>query len=163
MKTIYILVLTLCFAAAISGQTISPNDLKLIEGKQWIGTLTYLDYGSNKKTSIKSNVTITKSDKKVGTWRFDYAYPDEPKADSKEDAILSSDGKTFDGETVIENTKLPGGGRRIVTTKPGKDNDRTALYRFTYDFTSTKFSVRKDVLIDGSKEYFERNTYAWTR
>jgi len=163
MKIVLLLLFTLAFGLTAQAQSISPKDLKSLEGKEWIGTLNYLDYTSNKKISIKSNVTITRPDTKKLTWLYEFAYPDEPKANSKEELVLSVDGKTFDGETVIANTKLPGGGRRIVTTKAGKDNDRPATYRLTYDFTKKRFSVRKDVRIDGAKDYFERNTYTWTR
>ncbi len=166
----YISILVVALALVISGSaqipkkaTLNADDLKPLEGKQWVGDLTYLDYGTNKKTTIRSNVTISRSAKKGLTWTFDYQYPGEPNANSKENIVLSQDGLTFDGETVIENTKLADGIRRLVTTKRGNDNDRKALYRFTYEFGKIKFTVRKDVLIDGTTDYFERNTYSWTR
>lgn len=168
MKTCLSFIIALVFAVAVSAQTTSnvkltSDDLKPLEGKQWVGNLSYLDYGSGKQTTIKSNVTISRSVEKPLTWLFDYQYPDEPKANSKSEVLLSNDGLLFNGETLIENTKLGDSSRRIVTTKPGNDNNRKALYRYTYNFGNDKFSIRKDVLIDGTTEYFERNTYSWTR
>ncbi len=39
------------FVVSASAQSakISADDIKIIEGTKWVGTLTYLDYNSNKK------------------------------------------------------------------------------------------------------------------
>lgn len=137
---------------------LEPKDLAVIEGSKWIGTLTYLDYSSNKKTLIKSNLTVSKAAGEKNVWIFDYEYPDEPKANSKDRVILSENGKTLDGETVSEVTKT-----KIVTLKAGTDNGLTAIFRFTYEFGKDRFSIRKEVKPEGSVDYFERNTYSWTR
>ena len=123
----------------------------------------YLDYGTNKQTSIKSNVTVSRPDSGKLTWTFDYQYPEEPKANSKENVELSPDGKPFDGETVVERTKLPDGTLKFVTTKSGEDNGKKALYRYTYLTGKNSFSVKKEVRLEGSTEYFVRNEYAWKR
>ena len=166
MKTLHIAILiALVFLVSASAQTakISPDDLKGLEGSQWIGTLTYLDYSSNKKTAIKSNVTISRVAADKFTWTFEYQYPDEPKANSQDSVILSPDGKTLDGETVIERSKLPDGTLKFVTTKNGEDNGKKALYRFTYLASKNNFSVKKEARLEGTTEYFVRNEYAWTR
>lgn len=142
---------------------ITANDLTAIEGVQWVGTLTYLDYSSNKKTSIKSNLTVMRAPGESNVWIFDYRYPDEPKANSKDRVILSADGKIIDGEAVSELSKLKGGGIKLVTLKDGTDNNLTAVFRFTYEISKDSFSIRKEVRADGSVGYFERNTYSWTR
>jgi hypothetical protein len=159
------IVIATVFIVSASAQTvkISPNDLKTLEGAQWIGTLTYLDYGTNKQTSIKSNVTVSRSDNGKLVWTFDYQYPDEPKANSKDEVNLSLDGKMFDGETVIERIKQADGTLKFVTTKEGVDNGKKSLYRFTYLAGKNSFSVKKEVRQEGSAEYFVRNEYAWTR
>ena len=40
---------------------LNPADLQPLHGPQWKGALTYLDYTSNKKVSIPSNLTVTSS------------------------------------------------------------------------------------------------------
>lgn len=164
MKTvIFIFVFSLALMVSASAQTakITAEDLKPLEGKQWVGDLTYLDYTSKKKTSIKSNVTITRPNDL--TWIFDMQYPLEPNANSKDETKLSADGRTFDGETVIERIELPDGILKIVTTKPGKDDNRDSTFRHVYLIGKKSFSIKKEVKFDGSAEYFERNTYSWTR
>lgn len=164
MKIIYALILTALSVVICLGQDVSvdKNDLNILSGPKWIGELTYLDYSSNKKTSIKSNVTVEAAKDKLGRWTFKYEYPDEPKANTTSEVSLSNDGKSFSGQTVIERS-VTDGTVRIVTTKEGTDNDRKALFRFTYSISKDRFSIRKDVQIEESKDWFERNTYNWSR
>jgi hypothetical protein len=143
--------------------TISPKDLKIIEGPKWSGTLTYLDYNSNKNTSIKSELTVTRLIKDPATWRFDYTYPDEPKANRSSEAALSKNGRMFFGEDVVEQKKLRDGSVKIVTTQAGSDDDKPALFRYTYLIGDRAFSIKKEVRINGTEAFFERNTYSWTR
>lgn len=166
MKTFYVAILiAACLMVSASAQTakISPDDLKILEGTQWTGTLTYLDYGTNKQTSIKSNVTVSRPDAEKLTWTFDYQYPLEPKANRKDQVVLTPDGKTFDGETVIERIKQADGTLKIVTTKEGVDNGKKSLYRFTYLAGKNSFYVKKEVRQESSTEFFVRNEYAWKR
>jgi hypothetical protein len=163
LLTLFAVTIALSITASAQSAKISAKDLKPLEGSQWIGNLTYLDYQSKKPTSIKSNVTVTRNATDKLKWTFAMQYPLEPKANRTEDIVLSSDGKTFDGETVIERTKLPDGTLRIVTSKPGKDDDRPATLRHTYLVGKKTFSIKKEVKLDSETEYFERNTYSWTR
>ncbi|MBK8301902.1 MAG: hypothetical protein WBC19_09685 [Pyrinomonadaceae bacterium] len=163
LLTLFAVTIALTVTTAAQTAKISAKDLKPLEGDQWIGNLTYLDYQSKKPTSIKSNVTVTRNATDKLKWTFAMQYPLEPKANRTEDIILSPDGKTFDGETVIERTKLPDGMLRIVTSKPGKDDNRPATLRHTYLVGKKTFSIKKEVKLDSETEYFERNTYSWTR
>jgi hypothetical protein len=126
-RTLFLVTIALAVTTSAQTAKVSASDLKPLEGKQWIGSLTYLDYSSNN------------------------------------DVKLSADGRIFDGESVVERTKLPGGVLKIVTTKPGKDNNRDATFRHTYLIGKAAFSIKKEVRIDGTSEFFERNTYSWTR
>jgi hypothetical protein len=166
MKTLFaLLVIAIALPFGASAQTvkISAKDLKPLEGKLWIGNLTYLDYKSKKRTSIKSNVKITRSAVDKLVWTFDMQYPLEPGANGKDDVKLSADGMTLDGETIVERTKLPDGGLRIVTVKSGQDDGRNSTIRHTYLISKSAFSIKKDVKLEGTDEFFERNIYSWTR
>lgn len=164
-KVVAILIFAVCVSSAFGQKTkVVPKDLKILEGPKWVGSLTYIDYSSGRSTSIKCNLTITRDNKKPRIWIFDYEYPDEPKANKKSELILSPDGRTFDGETVDQfDDKLVIGGSRLITTKNGTDNDKPATFRYTYEFGNKSFWLKKEVLIDGGKEWFERNRYTWHR
>ena len=162
MKTLNVLAAVFVFvAAAFTQQSLAPADLAPVEGGKWIGELTYLDYRSNKKTAIKSNLSVTKTSDNA--WSFAYEYPDEPKANSTGEVTLSADGGTFNGQKVVSKHKLGNGGLEIVTEKVGEDNNKRAVFRYTYALADNSFSIRKDVRIDGTAEWFERNTYNWSR
>jgi hypothetical protein len=165
MKLFIVVVFCFCAAWTAAGQApvITAADLDRLTGPSWAGTLTYVDYSSNKRTSIRSNLTVTKVGGDSGAWRFAYEYPDEPKANQTSDAVLASGGKNFFGEDVVEKTKLADGSLRFVTTQRGTDNDKPALFRYTYLIARNSLSIKKEVRIDGSKDFFERNVYEWKR
>ena len=160
-----ILALTLIASSGAFAQTarLTADDLKVLEGDKWIGKLTYLDYRSNKPTSIRSNLTVRRSPEHGGMWWFDYEYPDEPKANSTTSTVLMNDGKKFLDQDVIEKTVLPDRSLRVVTTRTGEDNHKKALFRFTYMLSPKAFAVKKEVQLEGSAEWFERNSFSWTR
>lgn len=164
-----ILVVALLTASSLFGFTflkqpkVNTKDLQRLTGAQWIGTLTYLDYRTNKKISILSNLIVTRSAEDKLSWIFEYQYPDEPKANSKDTVTISKDGKTIDGKTVIERTTLAGDTIRIVTEKSGTDNDKSALFRYTYLLSARSFSIKKEVRYEGTTEFIERNQYSWQR
>ena len=142
---------------------VAAEDLRGLTGARWTGTLTYLDYRSNNKVSIPSNLRVTQADEGGSAWVFEYEYPEEPKANGKQTLKISDDGTVFDGERVVERAGLGGGGFRLVTVKRGKDNEKEALFRFTYTLEGSAFSIKKEVRPEGAAEFFERNTYSWKR
>lgn len=142
---------------------IMDRDLQLLTGAEWTGNLVYLDYQKNKSVSIPSNLTVTKSAADKSSWTFEYRYPDEPKANSKANVTLGEDGKLIDGERVIERAKLSGDRLKIVTEKSGSDNDKKALFRFTYLLGKTSLSIKKEVRYEDAKKFFVRNEYRWKR
>ena len=142
---------------------VSAEDLRRLTGARWTGTLTYLDYRANRQVSIPSNLTVTQAAGDETSWVFEYEYPDEPKANGKRSLKLSDDGAVFDGETVVERASLDGGGFRLVTVKRGKDNEKEALFRFTYTLEGSTFNIKKEVRAEGAAEFFERNRYSWKR
>jgi hypothetical protein len=166
MKTIICLFI---FASSVFGfvnlksPKVKPGDFKPLSGEQWKGKLTYQDYRSNKKVSILSNLTVAKSKDDELSWVFEYEYPDEPKANEKSIVKISKDGKSIDNETVIERTKLPNETLKIVTTRNGTDNDKPAVFRYTYLINKKSFSIKKEVKYEEAQEFFERNEYKWSR
>lgn len=142
---------------------VRTKDLQTLTGAKWAGSLSYLDYRKNQKVSIPSTLTVTQSVEDKSSWMFEYQYPDEPKANSKEIVTLSKDGKFINAEMVIERTNLPGDVLKIVTEKNGSDNDKKALFRFTYLLSKTSLSIKKEVKYEDATGFFVRNEYSWKR
>ena len=139
------------------------TDLQILTGQPWTGTLTYLDYRSNRPVSIRSDLNVSGPMGDEPVWIFDYRYPDEPKANSRETVTLGKDGTTLNGERVVERSSVTGERLRVVTEKSGMDNDRKAAIRSTYLIGPRSFSIKKEVRYDDAQEYIERNRYEWTR
>jgi len=162
MKVISVLVLAIAIAACRHSLAVMPDDFTILTGPEWRGNLTYLDYGTKKKVSIPSNLTVLQSPSDPDSYTFEYFYPDEPKANDQEVIEVSRDGLMIDGETVVERSTA-GGVLRIVTEKTGEDDDRKALFRFTYLISPASFSLKKEVRFDGERNFLERNEYRWSR
>ena len=162
MKKFFTLLTFCCLLFSINhinAQTqIYPSDLKILAGEKWVGKLTYLDYSSNKKTSILSDLIIEPTTDSL-IWIFKNIYPKEPKANSESKSKISRKGKIFDGEKVIERTQSNADELKIVTTKL-KDKKQ---YRYTYLISKDKFSIRKEEKGASDKDFFERNTYEYSR
>jgi len=150
-------------ASADPTAAVSEADLRRLSGAQWKGTLSYRDYQTDRRTTILSNLTVTRSAGDPRAWIFAYEYPEEPRANSRDTVAVSADGRSIGDETVIERRMLPDGTLRVVTRGTGKDNDRDATFRHTYLIGGSRASIRKEVMYEGTAEYFERNEYAWTR
>ncbi|MEP6922269.1 MAG: hypothetical protein ABI967_14175 [bacterium] len=159
-----LLIASSIFGPAFTTQPkVNSKDLQRLTGTQWQGTLTYLDYRSNKKVSIPSHLTVIRSVEDKFSWVFEYQYPDEPKANSKDTVTISRDGRVIDGESVIERSSLGGDTTRIVTEKKGMDNDKSALFHYTYLIGASSLSIKKEVRYDGATEFIERNQFNWKR
>ena len=142
------------------GPTLSATDFLAIEG-DWVGTLTYTDYGSGKPTVIAANASVTlTSDNKID---YTISYPDEPWEDSKSTMKISKDGRLLDGHVVSERITAEDGILIVTTRYRGEDDNRPADIRQTYGLGKMNFYIRKDVQFDDSDTYLQRNTYAFTR
>lgn len=152
-----------------AGQHVSNNSRWLIEDFNrisevlWRGELCYLDYGKNVWVSIPSNLRVTQSEQDASIWLWSYGYDDEPHANAKDGIRLSEDGKRLGEEEVISRELRPNGTLSIVTTMPGKDDNRPAQFRFTYTINAENFERKKEVQIVGSEDYFVRHVYTWKR
>jgi hypothetical protein len=158
-----LIVSSLFAGVSVKSPKIKGDDLKRLTGERWTGTLTYLDYGRNKKVSIPSNLVVIRSAENKRTWIFEFQYPNEPQANSKRTLTIGADGRTFGEETIVARTTLADKTLKIVTEKKGTDNDKQALFRFTYLLSATNFSIKKEVRYEGASDFFERNEYTWRR
>jgi len=163
MKVFVLSLLIVSHLVFTTESKVTRDDLQVLTGTEWSGTLTYLDYRSNKKVSIPANLTVRSNGEDKWSWVFEYKYPDEPKANSEEIVRLSKDGKSLNGEVVLERTSLADGAVRFVTEKKGQDNNRSASFRFIYELSAKTFSIKKEVRYEDENQFFERNEYRWNR
>ncbi|MCW3464916.1 hypothetical protein [Chitinophaga nivalis] len=136
---------------------LKSNDLDGLTGKNWSGSLIYRDYSTQKLVSIPTALTVTVSVKGTGSYNFKTSYPKEPSHDNLQVIAITNKGQTIDGENVKARTLLPEGTLTFVTERKGVDNDREALFRFTYRIGKTSFSRKQEVCYVGDSTWFMRN------
>lgn len=153
-------------ATVLSAQAaVTSKDIDRLVGPGWHGTLTYRDYTTEARTTIKSALLLQKIPASTATdarWDMRIAYADEPHANSGDTISLSTDGKRFRDAIVTEREILTNGAVRIVTESDGKDNEKPARIRLVYLVGEHAASIQKFVRYNGG-EYFERHIYEWTR
>ena len=142
---------------------ITLTDIKHLLG-DWKGTLTYLDYTSNRPYTMPSEVNI----RQIGKGKqfvFSNIYPDEPKANNADTLRILLGGHRMDKEVVKTRRKLLTGDIEIVTEYKDADGNahEPALIRHTYTFGKTTFVKRKEVQFVGKSEWIKRNEYNYTR
>lgn len=168
---IQFVVATALSATAFSAQTATAQaaatraDIDRLTGPGWTGTLTYRDYTTEARTTIKAAPLVTRlgvSADGAALWDFRMAYADEPHANTGDTLRLSPNGTTLRGASVVERRELADGRVQIVTEQDGRDNERPARIRTVYLLGAHTASLQKLVRYEG-KEFFERHIYEWAR
>lgn len=145
---------------------VTASDVDRLTGEPWTGTLTYLNYGSDSKSTIKSSLLVRRLPDQPGgehAWDMRVGYSDEPEANSGETAVLALAGDVFRDGLVLERAVLPDGSVRIVTEQDGQDDNRKARLRFVYLLGEKSCSIQKLVRFAPEEAFFERHIYEWTR
>lgn len=165
MKFFLIKILTvftlLISQAHFSQNTILPDDLNMISGK-WQGTLTYIDYNTNKPFTMPANVSVEQGKNKYHVQLF-INYPKEPNANSKDKIRISKDGRLLNKTRVTSREILNDQEIKITTEYSGKDNKKNALIRNVYIFGPQRFIIRKEVKFDDLADWLVRNEYTFAR
>ncbi len=150
--------------AAPGRARVTEADIDRLAGGPWVGTLTYLDYGSGKRVSIDSSLVVRRLEGEPPSWEFGVGYSKEPHADSKETVVLGRGGEVL-GDEVVVSREVVAGGVKIVTEADGEDDGRKARFRFEHVISEREYTRRKLVRFAGAGEgeFFERHVYRWGR
>lgn len=130
----------------------------------WSGTLTYLDYTSNKPTTIRSTLVVKSI--APGAWTWATGYNDEPDANSASEVRVIENGAAIQSGDTVERvvSRVRVGEKVTITTQhDGTDDNRPATIRREYIVAPGRFTIAKFVRFEGEGEFFERHVYNWSR
>jgi len=159
-KTLTVITYLITFVSHAQN-TISPDDLTMISG-EWQGTLTYMDYSTNKPFTMPANVTVEQG-KNEYQMQLLYKYPNEPNANSRGRIKISKDGLLINKTRVRSREVLPNKVVKITTEYEGKDNNMSALIKNVYILGPKQFLIRKEVKFDDVADWLMRNEYSFMR
>lgn len=145
----------------LSEKIITTKDLEIILG-EWTGSLTYIDYSSNKPYSMPANL-IVKKGKNEYQLLLRNIYPNEPKANSTDKISVSKNGKQLNKKDLSSKQRLSNGQIQIITEYAGKDNKKKALIRNIYILGEEQFIMRKEVQFENTSEWIKRNEFSYNR
>ncbi|NNC95422.1 MAG: hypothetical protein HKN92_07655 [Chitinophagales bacterium] len=141
--------------------TITHEDLNIVIG-EWSGTLTYVDYRSNKPFTMPSDLIVENGGKKNQLFLF-ISYPNEPKANSREKIKINKSGSQLNKKDVTSKQIMSNGNVHITIEYSGKDNGENATIRSVYIMGNNQFIIRKEVKFENSEEWLVRNEYKYSR
>lgn len=154
--------LFLLLSLNIFGQPrISHEDLKTIIGN-WEGTITYLDYQTNKPFTMPANL-IVETGKNEYSLILKNLYPNEPKANNSDKIKVTNNGASLNKHSVTKREEIDNGQIQIQTEYKGKDDNKSALIRYTYLISEEFFLIRKEVQFDQTNSWIKRSEYSYTR
>ena len=170
MKIKRIFILTFLFAATlqiclaqgqsiISNNKIEANEIKKLIGT-WKGSLTYVDYRTNKPYSMPCTLDII-TKKENRKFILKYTYPNEPKANSSEQLKFSKDLRKINGKIISQKLRNAEDNVELTTSYNGKDgnDNKKAAIRNIYIVGEEIFIIRKEVKFEGSEDWIKRSEY----
>lgn len=161
MKSISLSIILL-FSLNLSSQIqVTSDDLETMIGK-WEGSITYLDYQSQEPYNMPAILIIEKG-KNQNSLVLNNLYPNEPKANNSEKIRVTKNGKKLNKHTITNREELETGRIQIQTEHKGKDDNKKALIRYTYEFGADNLIIRKDVLTEISIDWIERSRYTYSK
>lgn len=139
------------------------KDYKGIVGL-WQGSLTYLDYSSNKEYLIPLQMEV-KRILKSDTFTLAYFYTDEPFENSIDTVIISYDGKMINNIPIKKRYKDDNGKITIVIEQIGQDgnDNKKAIKRNSYILSKSIYRDLKEVQYENESKWIMRNEYKLKR
>ncbi|MFK7957092.1 MAG: hypothetical protein AB8B96_13440 [Lysobacterales bacterium] len=137
------------------------SDLEVLSGDPWKGSLSYLDYSSNRIDQIPVEMQFETVKRRGIVYRL--KYPGETQYNTREKLRILADGRRINKEPVTARTELEDGTVIVQTQFPGQDDEQPATIRMTYSLHPQRLEIRKEVKPEGADEFFERNAYRLTR
>ncbi len=164
-KTVFILFAfcALHINIAFTQPIVSVKDFQLLIGN-WHGSLTYLDYTTNKPYTMPANITITPIGR-TNSFLFANSFPEEPNASWTDTILISADGRMINDETVKSKQLLKNGALQIITEVLSIDGNekKPALLKYTYTMGKNSFIKRKEVQFTGDKKWIQRHEYSYKK
>jgi hypothetical protein len=154
--------LFLLFSLSLYSQPqITIEDLETIVGS-WEGKITYLDYQTNKPFTMAANLIVEKG-KDENNLVLNNLYPNEPKANNSDKIKVTKNGTLLNKHLVTKREEVDNGQIQIQTEHKGKDDNKKALIRYTYQISKNLFLIRKEVQFDEVDGWIKRSEFSYKR
>ncbi|MEO1220566.1 MAG: S41 family peptidase [Pseudomonadota bacterium] len=145
---------------AMEEPTASISDFEILVGDTWSGELQYLNFGSDKRSTIPVRMVVREPTGMAVPYGF--LYPGEEDKNASDHIRISRDGRKLNGFIITRRYTDDDGRLVIVTEGQGRDDNRPADIRLTYEIGEKTFVTRKDVRFE-SGQFINRNEYRMSR
>ena len=141
--------------------SVSMDNLRVLEGAEWTGSLSYLNYNAPNRSTIPVEAVFRAAND--AELQYEIRYPDEPQYNSTETLALSAAGTRIEGHEIVSREITVEGALKLVTEGDGEDNGQEAVIQTEYLIGSSKLVIRKNVRYTDADDFFNRNEFALTR
>jgi len=156
-----ILFLLLTSMTSFGQGTITSQDLKNIIG-DWEGSLSYLDYQTNKPYAMPAHLNVTQGRDK-NRLILNNIYPNEPKANGSYKIKIAKNGHVINRHVVTSRKILDNGLLEIQAEFKGRDNRKKAIIRQTYLIGKDQFIIRKEVQNEKIGIWVKRSEFSYKK
>ncbi|WP_022823548.1 DoxX family protein [Hymenobacter norwichensis] len=133
--------------------------------QQWNGTLTYVDYKTQKRVTLPTTLNGMQSKPRELVLDYIYQEPEGSQVKGYDKVQLATDGLSliWDGVPLrlVRKTRLPEQGLALVLEGRGVDDNKSCLIRKTVLMKKKQLTILKEVKYDGSKDFIIRNEYTF--
>lgn len=142
---------------------ILSKELAMLIG-EWEGTLTYLDYSTNKPFTMPANLKV-EAGKNEFEFKLYNSFPNEPKANNSSKLKIAKDGSKIDGKEILTRDTNAEGLLIFEVEFDGKDGNegKKARIKEVYSIGNDTFSIRKEIRYLASQKWILRNEFSYNR
>ncbi|MBC6989111.1 DoxX family protein [Hymenobacter sp. BT491] len=145
-----------------AGATTSVAEFDKLLRNDWTGTLTYLDYRTQKPVTLPTTLSATQTAPRQLTLAFTYRESATRSVQGQDTLVFSADGREITWSSklrVVAKTTSTPQGLHLVLEGPGMDDNKPCTIRKTIDLSEQHWSVVKEVKYQDGLQYFVRNLY----
>ncbi|OON65809.1 DoxX family protein [Hymenobacter sp. CRA2] len=145
----------------------SVADFRPLLRYDWRGTLTYLDYRTQRPVTLVTQLNGMLAQAQELVLDYQYQEPEGGVVKGFDRLRLLPDGTGLEWDGLLmrlqQREQLPNGTLRLVLEGEGQDDNRAAVIRRTVLIAERQCSIRKEVRFAEAADFLQRNEYRFTR
>ncbi|MCC3159313.1 DoxX family protein [Hymenobacter sp. 15J16-1T3B] len=149
------------------GAVFRAADFRPLVGYDWLGTLTYRDYQSQRPVTLRTRLNGMQAGPQELVLDYQYQEPEGGMVKGFERLRLRPDGRGVEWDGLPMRLELrqllPDSTVQLVLLGEGQDDNRPAAIRRTVLLAPRQCSIRKDVRFAGQAEWLQRHEYRFSR
>lgn len=147
--------------------TVQAADFRPLLSYDWLGTLTYRDYQTNRSVTLRTRLNGMQAGPQELVFDYQYQEPEGGMVKGFDRLRLSADGRAVDWDglpmRLLRRTAAPGGQLHLLLEGEGQDDNRPATIRRAVLIGPQQCRIRKTVRFAPDTTFVLRHEYQFAR